>query len=182
MIVVHRQYSPVELVWRMEVTAKDVAQPIREMVLVSAQTGGMSFHVNQVDTQAQDPRELPSSPNGSIDPQESLTAWPLYFDLELDEARGWLYGSDSTGNKIDVISTSTLELVKSFVLTSGANPKGIDLSLDGSELAIAQNGASSLLFLKPDSGETIASVIPNKQSHQTMGCHLWSGRTLVFQR
>ncbi len=41
---------PVELVWRMEVTAKDGVQPIREMVLVNAQTGMISWHVNQVDT------------------------------------------------------------------------------------------------------------------------------------
>ena len=40
---------PVELVWRVEVTAKDSAQPIREMVLVNAQTGKISFHINQVD-------------------------------------------------------------------------------------------------------------------------------------
>jgi Zn-dependent metalloprotease len=40
---------PVELVWRMEVTAKDAAQPIREMVLINAQTGNISWHINQVD-------------------------------------------------------------------------------------------------------------------------------------
>jgi Zn-dependent metalloprotease len=40
---------PVELVWRMEVTAKDATQPIREMVLVNAQTGTVSWHINQVD-------------------------------------------------------------------------------------------------------------------------------------
>ncbi len=132
---------PVELVWRMEVSAQDAMQPIREMVLVNAQAGTVSWHINQVDAQ-------------------TLTL-PVYFDLELDEARGWIYGSDSTGNKIDVISMSTLALVKSFTLVNGANPKGIALSSDGSELAIAQYGASSILFLNPDTGATIATVIPN---------------------
>jgi Zn-dependent metalloprotease len=155
---------PVELVWRMEVTAKDATQPIREMVLVNAQTGEVSFHVNQVDMQSQGPRRLYSSPSETENFQEPLAAWPLYFDIELDETRDWIYGSDSTGNKIDVISTSTLELVKSFVLVNGANPKGIALSPDGNELAIAQNGASSLLFLNPDTGDTIASVVPNTGS------------------
>jgi DNA-binding beta-propeller fold protein YncE len=132
---------PVELVWRMEVTAKDAPRPIREMVLVNARTGNISFHLNQVDAQT--------------------TTWPIYFDIELDEARGWIYGSDYSGNKIDVISMSALTLVKSFTLVNGAHPKGIALSPDGSELAIAQGGAASILFLNPDTGQTIASVIPN---------------------
>ena len=40
---------PVELVWNIEVTAKDGTQPVRELVLVHAQTGAVSFHINQVD-------------------------------------------------------------------------------------------------------------------------------------
>ena len=38
-----------ELVWRMEVFATDINQPVRELVLVNAQTGGISLHFNQVD-------------------------------------------------------------------------------------------------------------------------------------
>jgi len=41
---------PVELVWRMEVTAKDNALPVRELVLVNAERGGISLHFNQIDT------------------------------------------------------------------------------------------------------------------------------------
>lgn len=40
---------PVELVWRMEVTAADNNLPIRELVLVNAQRGSISLHFNQVD-------------------------------------------------------------------------------------------------------------------------------------
>jgi Zn-dependent metalloprotease len=40
---------PTELVWRLEVTSAEVPLPIRERVLVNAQTGEISFHVNQVD-------------------------------------------------------------------------------------------------------------------------------------
>ena len=39
-----------ELVWRMDVSAADVGQPIREMVLINARAGGISLHFNQVDT------------------------------------------------------------------------------------------------------------------------------------
>ncbi len=41
---------PTELVWRMEVTASNESQPLRELVLVNAKTGGISLHFNQVDT------------------------------------------------------------------------------------------------------------------------------------
>ena len=41
---------PVELVWRMEVTALDNSMPVRELVLVNAQRGSISLHFNQVDT------------------------------------------------------------------------------------------------------------------------------------
>jgi|GEM_PF-2114998 len=157
-----------ELVWRMEVTDKNGTQPIREMILVNAKMGNVSFHISQVDADAQAQNQRESLPS-QLKPftvqtnnfQPTLATWPVYFDLELDQTRGWIYGSDSAGNKIDVISTSTLALVKSFMLVNGANPTGIALSPDGSELSIAQSGASSILFLNPDTGQTIASVIPN---------------------
>jgi bacillolysin len=43
--------QPAELVWRMEVTAKDTGLPVRELVLVNAQRGSISLHFNQVDTE-----------------------------------------------------------------------------------------------------------------------------------
>ncbi len=41
---------PVELVWRMDVTAKDNSLPVRELVLVNAERGSISLHFNQIDT------------------------------------------------------------------------------------------------------------------------------------
>ncbi len=41
---------PVELVWRMEVTAVYNSLPVRELVLVNAQRGNISLHFNQIDT------------------------------------------------------------------------------------------------------------------------------------
>lgn len=40
--------QPAHLVWRMEVTAEEA--PLRELVLVNAQTGAVSLHFNQIDT------------------------------------------------------------------------------------------------------------------------------------
>jgi Zn-dependent metalloprotease len=41
---------PAELVWRVEVKAKDLVMPVRELVLVNAHRGTISLHFNQVDT------------------------------------------------------------------------------------------------------------------------------------
>lgn len=50
---------PAELVWRMEVTPRDVSMPVRELVLVNAQRGGISLHFNQVDTAWHMPEKTP---------------------------------------------------------------------------------------------------------------------------
>ena len=48
--LLRKSERPVELVWRMEVTAKDGLAPIRELVLINAHDGGVSLHFNQIDT------------------------------------------------------------------------------------------------------------------------------------
>jgi bacillolysin len=40
---------PAELVWRIEVTPKDLGIPVRELVLVNAERGSISLHFNQID-------------------------------------------------------------------------------------------------------------------------------------
>ncbi|HXQ36435.1 MAG TPA: hypothetical protein VN843_20650, partial [Anaerolineales bacterium] len=158
---------PVELVWRMEVASVENSLPVRELVLVNAQRGNISLHFNQIDTAWTDltahvrSQEIMSS---SLNPALQAGNWPIYFEMVLDESRGWIYGSDSDGNKVDVISMTTLQLVKSFTLVNGASPKGIALSPSGSELAIAQFGASSILFLNPNNGQTIATLTPDVDS------------------
>ncbi|MGE5463905.1 MAG: M4 family metallopeptidase [Syntrophothermus sp.] len=66
---------PAELVWRMEITPKDSALPIRELVLVGAQRGNISLHFNQIDTawhsgggntvRTSSSKELANTPAGS---------------------------------------------------------------------------------------------------------------------
>ena len=155
---------PAELVWRMEVKPKEIGLPVRELALVDAQRGEISLHFNQVDVAwISAAARIQTQKDLNYDDRSALQAgsWPVYFELILDEARGWIYGSDSAGNKVDVISMATLQLVKSFLLVNGASPKGIALSPTGSELAIAQFGASSILFLNPNNGQTIATLTPN---------------------
>ena len=168
--------TPAHLVWRMEVSS--AAAPIRELVLVNAQTGAISLHFNQVDTmwgpapaeQAFAPAVVESEP---VSPPEPVVApvgvplqeetWPVYFEVAIDEARGWIYGSDAAGGKIDVIRISDLRLEKSIALADAA-PKGIALDPDGSELAVANYGTGnvgSILFINPDTGDTIATITPD---------------------
>ncbi|HNE67937.1 MAG TPA: choice-of-anchor Q domain-containing protein, partial [Anaerolineales bacterium] len=83
-----------------------------------------------------------------------------YRDFVFDIPRGVAYGTDESG-RVDVVNLSTSSIVKSYLLPSGANPIGIDLSPDGSELAIALNGLEKLLFIDPVTGATIAEVTPD---------------------
>jgi predicted outer membrane repeat protein len=161
---------PIELVWRMEVTPKDSTQPIREMVLVNAQTGEVSFHVNEVDTawhshSAEIPTELSVSQNMPSNSSSSIQ----YADLVVDEVRGVLYGVDTAGNKIDIISMNDLSITGSYWLGYGTLPSGIDLSLDGSELAVAQSGSSQLSFINLADGtiSNLSSVLSGSSTKAT---------------
>ena len=152
---------PPALVWRMDVRARDAGIPVNELVLIDAQRGDVALHFNQVDTIWSNQASPKNQYDTGRKSYELLDTWPLYFEIVLDESRGWIYGSDSSGNKIDVISATTLQLVKSINLATGAAPKGMALSPSGSELAIAQSGAGAIIFINPDTGNTVATVVPN---------------------
>ena len=81
-----------------------------------------------------------------------------YHEMIRDQKRGVLYGSNPTGHQIEVISMDTAKVVKRFRLVNGATPAGLALSPDGSELAVAQYGASSVLFINPDTGAVISRL------------------------
>ncbi|HKY54410.1 MAG TPA: hypothetical protein VJM08_08900, partial [Anaerolineales bacterium] len=144
---------PVELVWRLEITAKDAIQPIREMVLVNAQTEELSFHINQVDTHERTRSEMTQPISNSEQAASLMVSSPIqYVDLIADEVRGKLYAADKTGNKIDVIDMNDLSITSSYVLTAGALPTGIDLRPDGNELAVAQSGLDRVKFINLTDG------------------------------
>ncbi len=128
---------PAELVWRMEVRASDFTQPVRELVMVNAQTGGVSFHFNQTD--------------GSLAQQAACTATPLsgasYFDMAIDEAHGRIFGSDSGDTKLDVFTYSGMNPpVFLTTICLGFHPRGIDISPDGNELAVTLYDGGKLAF------------------------------------
>ncbi len=141
---------PVELVWRTEVTANDSTQPVREMVLVNAKTGEMSFHANQVDTGIAR-RSIDKSANPGPKQQAACTATPLsganYFDMAIDEAHGRIFGSDANDTKLDVFTYSGSN-PPSFLMTLclGFHPRGIDISPDGNELAVSLFDGGKIAF------------------------------------
>ncbi len=55
-------HRPAELVWRMEVTPKEVGLPVRELILVNAKNGSISLHFNQIDTSWKPSREKKAFP------------------------------------------------------------------------------------------------------------------------
>ena len=87
-------------------------------------------------------------------------------DMEVDAARQRLYVSVPSRNQIVVISTETYEVVER--ITVGTGPRGIDISIDGSLLFVALDGASSVVFLDL---ETF------KFSQVVIGAELGSART-----
>jgi Zn-dependent metalloprotease len=66
---------PAELVWRMDVTPNDAAMPVRELVLVNAQRGGVSLHFNQVDTAWSVPAHVQPAPETTTLKDSALSDW-----------------------------------------------------------------------------------------------------------
>ena len=68
---------PAELVWRMEVTLKDVGIPVRELVLVDARRGSLSLHFNEIDTAWQSHGNSSSFNSSQLDPTVAVNENPL---------------------------------------------------------------------------------------------------------
>jgi len=98
-----------------------------------------------------------------------------YRDYAFDLPRGVIYGTDASG-RVNVLDQDTGEVLDSYLLPNGADPIGIDLSPDGSELALALNGLEAILFLDPQTGAEIARVKPPTGSSPTLPYDVVYGR------
>jgi Zn-dependent metalloprotease len=112
-------------------------------VIFVSSTGGMT-KISVGDTPPGTPVTLPTSRH-------------QYRDFAIDLPRNLAYGTDVSG-RIDVIDLGTAHIINSYLLPSGADPMGIDLNSDGSELAVALHGLEKILFINPEDGTTIARV------------------------
>lgn len=73
------------------------------------------------------------------------------FDMALDEARQLLYVSIPNLGKVVAISTVSYEIVSEFNV--GSSPHGIDISLDGTRLFVAQWGSGGVAIVDLESGD-----------------------------
>lgn len=80
---------PVELVWRMEVTPKELGMPVRELVLVNAQKGSISLHFNQIDS-AWGRETLKGKTNNSVENMPALAGITWYVSTTGDDANDCL--------------------------------------------------------------------------------------------
>jgi Zn-dependent metalloprotease len=100
--------------------------------------------------------DLTAFPPGT--PGASTGATRPYADLVADDANGVLYGSDTAGNKVDVISMSTAQVIQELPFNVGAAPIGMDLSGDGNQLAVALSGIDSVAFIDTSTREMSVST------------------------
>jgi len=76
---------------------------------------------------------------------------PIYHDMVLDETRQRIYATDRWGNALHVIDMSTLAVIKQVPI--GNEPRGVDLSPDSSQLAVAVRGNNAIAFINTDTFE-----------------------------
>jgi hypothetical protein len=70
-----------------------------------------------------------------------------YFDLALDEPRGVLYGSDTGAGKVQVINATSGSVIASIDVGAKGWPAGMDVSPDGSRLAVALLGSGQIAII-----------------------------------
>lgn len=83
----------------------------------------------------------------------------IYYDLELDEARGRIYASNVRDGSLDVISIETLEVIDH--LDIGAWPSGIDLSPDGIQMAVALRGQGEVALVDLETLAVTQRLVPS---------------------
>jgi Zn-dependent metalloprotease len=146
---------PVELVWRMEVTGKDNLLPVRELVLVNAQRGGISLHFNQVDTAWTSPEQdnvsptlttEPSPPTQTVSSTESINV-EMIPAPEVDQSIRTISTSENVEGQTAALTGATW-----YVATTGN---------DGNNCATTSTPCSTIqaAITKAANGDTIKVAI-----------------------
>ena len=82
------------------------------------------------------------------------------FDFALDEPHHLLYGSDRLGDKVWVLSVPTLSPLTSLDLGPQSQPVGLDLTKDGTILAVARHGTGDIVLIDTASLSIIGTLHP----------------------
>ena len=163
---------PAELVWRMEVTGKKSGMPVRELVLVNAQSGNVSLHFNQVDT-AWEGSEAGSSAT-------TTTAMPSYS------------GPSVLGSPlVSTYTASSLSALPGTFLCNQSQPNctnGVNLQADAAhKYAIGTYNLYATQHLRDslnDNGMPIISTVqycnPDPDLPCPYGNAFWTGAQMVY--
>jgi fibronectin type III domain protein len=92
--------------------------------------------------------------NAGISPQ------PLFDTLRIDSHRNLLYGSDPVGGWIKVLSPTNGGWIASIDVGQYGQPRGMDISADGSTLAVALSNAAQLILIDLDSRHYAGHLYP----------------------
>jgi len=114
----------------------------------------------------------PSTAGAAAKPpqQQSATAAPAVAvstpqmaDLALDEAHGLLYGSDISGGKVWIFSLPMLSTVATIDVGAQSQPIGMDISQDGTMLAVARTNSQyrSIAVIDTAARKVVATLSPS---------------------
>jgi hypothetical protein len=92
-----------------------------------------------------------------------------------DSLHGQIFASNSAWNRVDVISSSTHALIRSVPVN---NPRGIDISPDGSKVWIA-TGSQVVYSLNTSTFATTRYLLPGLGTPSNSGAQSWQG-ALIF--
>jgi len=163
--LLQRSTRPAELTWRMDVTSVDGSLPVRELVLVGAERGGVSLHFNQIDTAWHASTKAGAAPSAQNQPRSN-------GNYVLGSA---LYKTYTAGNGTTLPGT-LLCTQTSPNCTNGANPHAdaAHIYAKGTyDLYASQYGRDSI----NNAGMTITSTVHYSSGYQNA---YWSGTQMVY--
>src|SRR2546430_1165805 len=104
-------------------------------------------------------RSLVRPAPAAASPHLTIIAMPSLSALVLDEAHDRIYGSDSAHGQVRVVHRD-LTTVATFDVGAASQPQGIDLSSDGSTLAVARAAAGDIALVDTASGTIVRTLVP----------------------
>jgi hypothetical protein len=85
---------------------------------------------------------------------------PQLFEMVVDDAHSLLYGSDTAGGKIWMLSLPNLTTVATIDVGSASQPSGIDLTQDGTTLAVARSGSGNIALVDTATRMVTGTLFP----------------------
>ncbi|HKF77599.1 MAG TPA: fibronectin type III domain-containing protein, partial [Candidatus Dormibacteraeota bacterium] len=140
--------------------------------------GSLAALPARVDSSTAGPAAAVAQRGGMTHAAPGISASAVQFsDMALDEAHGLLYGSDTEHGKVWVYTVSDLNIVAMIDVGSTSRPLGLDLSSDGSTLAVARSASGDIALLDTTSRMQTATLVPVVASGPNVPSVVRFGRT-----